>query len=179
MPKESASADNRLAKNATKTSMSSKNGFGRAISSRSAPTRERALLTELVVGEEHAGALTQNEKPTANIIAPSPPQSSGSIATVVTSPMVFQAGMTQPVRIAGIDPSYPQVARLRGVKGTVIMRCVLTEKGLAQNCTILKSPAYLDDAVLSVASTWRFTPVTWQGRGVSVNYVFKVNFKLG
>ncbi len=96
-----------------------------------------------------------------------------------TPPIVFQAGMTQPVRIAGTDPSYPQRAISGRVKGTVIIRCVLTENGLAQNCTVLNSPAYLDEAVLSVTPTWRFTPVTWNGRAVPVDYVFKVNFKLG
>ena len=96
-----------------------------------------------------------------------------------TPPTDFQAGMTQPVRIAGADPSYPQIARDRGVKGTVILRCVLTENGLAQNCKISPSPAYLEEAVLSAAPTWRFTPVTFQGQAVPVNYVFKISFKLG
>lgn len=100
-------------------------------------------------------------------------------STHTESSMFFQAGMTQPVRISGMDPAYPQIALLRGVEGTVIMQCLLTEKGLAENCTILKSPAYLDEAVLSVSSSWRFAPVTWQGRAVPVHYIFKINFKLG
>lgn len=178
-PTETSNAQNRLAQNTTKASMARKEKFGAVNSLRSAPTRERAPLMESIVGEEHAGVLAQKEEPVAHLMAPLAPQFSGTIAAVATSPMAFQDGMAQPVRISGTDPSYPQVARLRGVKGTVIMRCVLTEKGLAQNCTILKSPAYLDDAVLSVANTWRFKPMTWQGRVVPVNYVFKINFKLG
>jgi len=94
-------------------------------------------------------------------------------------PQMFKQGMMKPERIAGTDPVYPLTARLRRVTGTVTIKCVVTEKGLAENCKTSPSPAYLEEAVLSAAPTWRFTPVTFQGQAVPVNYVFKISFKLG
>lgn len=168
--------ENRLAENTPSGTSARKEGFGTLVPSRPARGREPIAPRESIVGDEHAGALAENEPPT--VFHAMTPESAVEVSTARV-PMLFQEGMNQPVRVAGTDPTYPQIARLRGVQGLVIMRCLLTEKGLAENCTILKSPAYLDDAVLSATRSWRFTPVKWQGRAVPVQYVFKYNFKLG
>ena len=152
-----------------------KEGFGKVASLRSAPVLAPAPMNEAIVGDEHAGVLLESVAKTDSVIVDAPPV----MAPAPAIPMAFQSGMAQPERIFGIDPSYPKIARMRGVSGTVIMRCVINENGLPQNCTILKSPAYLDEAVLSAARSWRFAPMKWQGRTVSVNYVFKYQFKLG
>jgi len=177
-PRDSVPAQASLSDNAGKPASARKETFGAATQSRSVRNREPAPLQESIVGDEHAGVLTENDQRSAMPMA-SAPESLETSAGSSNAPMVFQAGMTQPVRIAGTDPSYPQIARARGVTGTVIMRCLVTEKGIPENCTVLKSPAYLDEAVLSAARGWRFTPVTFEGRAVPVNYVFRYNFKLG
>jgi TonB family protein len=155
-----------------------KDGSGSPRLLQDAPLFNRLPPVESYVGGEQAGAFHQMEEPTSASAAPLKPESFGSRTTFATNPVAFQDGMTKPERIAGAEPVYPMTARQRGVEGTVVMRCVLSEQGLAQNCTILKSPAYLDDAVLAAADSWRFTPVKWQGRAVSVNYVFKYKFRL-
>lgn len=170
---ETTTAAASLPENGSKASRPRKEGFGPASSaSRSAQASEPAQWNESIVGDEHAGMLSE------------PPASEPSLASEPPSlspamPMTFQPEMTKPLRIGGTDPIYPMSARMRGVSGTVVMRCVITEKGLTQNCKILKSPAYLDVAVLDAARTWRFTPITRQGRPVSANYVFQIKFKLG
>ncbi len=157
-------------------------GRGSAGLFRPASLREPSLLKESIVADEHAGALSERIDPSilANAAETSLSVESASRADMdVSSPMVFQSGMTQPIRTSGVDPAYPMRARMRGITGTVVMRCVVTATGLAKNCMILKSPAYLDEAVLTAAQSWRFTPIVWQGRPVSVNYVFKYKFQLG
>ena len=146
---------------------------------RTSAAREPSSLKESIITDEHAGIFSEQIGSSSAAGAPLPEQSVSRAAVDTSSPMVFQSGMTSPVRISGTDPAYPMRARTRGISGTVVMRCVVTETGLAQNCMILKSPAYLDEAVLAASRSWRFTPVVWQGRPVSVNYVFKYKFQLG
>lgn len=153
-----------------------KEGFGSALPARSIPVRELPAWKESIVNDEHAGLFSEHPLPP---VPPLAPEFVAPLPVSKSAPMVFQAGMTQPTRIAGTDPVYPMSARLRHVTGTVIVRCVITEKGAVEDCSTLKSPAFLDEAVLAAARSWRFTPITWQGRPVSVNYVFKYNFKLG
>lgn len=172
---ESSPAANRLPESPGK-GMTARNATN---ASRTSPVREPSSLTESTITDEHAGIFSERIGTSAVAGAPSPQQSVSPAAVDTSSPMVFQSGMTVPVRISGAHPAYPMRARMRGISGTVVMRCVVTETGLAQNCMILKSPAYLDEAVLTASRSWRFTPVVWQGRPVSVNYVFKYKFRLG
>lgn len=176
--REAANTPASAEKTSPKAYVLNKDGSGSPRLSQDAPLLNRLPPVESYVGGEQAGAFHQMEEPTSEAAAPLTPESLRSRATFATNPLAFQDGMTKPERIAGAEPVYPMTARQRGVEGTVIMRCVLTEQGLAQSCTILKSPAYLDDAVLAAAGSWRFAPVTWQGRAVSVNYVFKYKFRL-
>lgn len=177
-PRQSARAQANAAEGPAKPATARKEAAGLASQSRPVQPREPVPPKESIVGDEHAGALAENDLQPA-VPAAIAPEPVGNSAVPANSPMIFQAGMTQPVRISGIDPSYPQIARMRGVKGTVIMRCLVTEEGLARNCSIIKSPAYLGEAVLSASRTWRLTPVTWQGSAVPVYYIFRYNFKLG
>lgn len=172
---ESAPAANRLPESPGKA-MTARNATN---VSRTSAAREPSSLKESIIADEHAGVFSEQIGSSSAAGAPLPEQSVSRAAVDTWRPMVFQSGMTSPVRISGTDPAYPMRARMRGISGTVVMRCVVTETGLAQNCMILKSPAYLDEAVLAASRTWRFTPVVWQGRSVSVNYVFKYKFQLG
>ena len=65
------------------------------------------------------------------------------------------------------------------VSGLVIVRCTITEKGTAEDCTIVK-PLFpsLDRAVLDwlAGSTW--SPITLGGQPRRVSYVFNFNFRL-
>lgn len=172
---EATAATASLPESNAKPLLARKESLGKAAPLRAAPVADSGLKNESIVADEHAGMLVESVATNGGSAVEMAP----SMLRVSSTPIMFQAGMAQPERIYGIDPSYPKIARMRGVTGTVIMRCVITEKGFAENCTILKSPAYLDEAVLSAARSWRFTPMKWQGRTVSVNYVFKYLFKLG
>lgn len=140
--------------------------------------RDVSSWRESVVTDEHAGSYAESPAPKglADTLLANDVQKIALHRPL--SPVPFAAGMTHPVRISGTDPTYPRIARIRNVSGTVVMRCTITVEGAARNCMILKSPAYLDDAMLDASRTWRFTPATEQGRPVSVFYVFKANFKL-
>ena len=58
------------------------------------------------------------------------------------------------------------------------MKCVITTAGTLQGCRILKSLPFLDEPVLQALAQQRYTPVTFQGRPVAVEYVIPFKFKL-
>jgi protein TonB len=86
----------------------------------------------------------------------------------------FGAGMTRPQRIGGRDPSYTREALAARVEGLMIVRCTITVDGKLQDCRVLKSLPHMEKAVLEALATHRYKPVTFQGKPVSVQYVFNI-----
>lgn len=145
---------------------------------RANPVSELPSWRESVVADEQAGMYSDHSF-VKELVQTSPVnETPQKFVNRPLSPVPFAAGMTHPVRISGTDPTYPTIARIRNVSGTVVMRCTITVEGAARHCKILKSPAYLDEAMLEASRTWRFTPAIEQGRPVSVHYVFKAKFQL-
>jgi TonB family protein len=162
-----------LAKNTTKPAPTRAK-----MATRANAARDVSSWRESVVTDEHAGSYAESPAPKGLADTSSANDVPKIALHYPPSPVAFQADMTHPVRISGTDPTYPTIARIRNVSGTVVMRCTITVEGVARNCMILKSPAYLDEAMLDASRTWRFTPATEQGRPVSVYYVFKAKFQL-
>jgi protein TonB len=87
----------------------------------------------------------------------------------------FGAGMERPKPLPGNrQPQYTREAREARVEGTMLVQCVITTSGALTGCRVLKSLPFMDKAVLDAMSTWHFTPVTFQGRPVNVQYVIPV-----
>ncbi|HZJ52822.1 MAG TPA: energy transducer TonB [Myxococcaceae bacterium] len=120
--------------------------------------------------------------------------SPGAIRTSATVPVVppavlpagvvpFSQGMSRPVLRSSPNgqrsPDYPLEVREAGVSGMIIVRCILSVEGKAEECTIVKPlvPS-LDREVLDwlARSTW--SPVTLGGKPQRVSYVFNFNFRL-
>jgi periplasmic protein TonB len=90
----------------------------------------------------------------------------------------FGAGMVRPTRIGGRDPVYTREAREAHVEGLAIAKCVLQSSGELTGCRLVKGLPFMDRAILDALATYRFTPVLFQGRPVSVEYVINVRLKL-
>jgi periplasmic protein TonB len=90
----------------------------------------------------------------------------------------FGLEMTRPARIAGQDPVYTREALEARIEGLTIVKCVITSEGTAQNCRMIKALPHMEKAVLEALATQKFKPVTFQGRPVSVDYVFNIRLVL-
>ncbi|AKT43627.1 energy transducer TonB [Chondromyces crocatus] len=90
----------------------------------------------------------------------------------------FGQGMTRPVLLSGVPPTYTREARAARVEGMVLVQCVVTVDGAARNCRILKGLPHLEDAVLRAIATHRYKPSTFAGEPVTVRYTFSFRFKL-
>jgi periplasmic protein TonB len=86
----------------------------------------------------------------------------------------FGAGMTRPQKISGKDPVYTREALAAKIEGLMIVRCVITVEGKLEGCKVIKPLPYMEKAVLEALATHQYTPVTFQGKPVSVNYVFNI-----
>jgi len=90
----------------------------------------------------------------------------------------FGEGMTRPERIEGREPQYTREALEAHISGIMLVKCVITTDGRLDNCRIVKPLPHMDKAVLDALSTWRYKPVLYQGRPVSVDYVITVRLVL-
>ncbi len=91
----------------------------------------------------------------------------------------FGEGMTRPVLLDGPEVTYPREAREAKVEGSVLAKCVITTAGALRSCRILKGLPFLDQPVLDALTRRRYSPVTYQGRLVEVEYVIPFRFTLG
>jgi periplasmic protein TonB len=90
-------------------------------------------------------------------------------------PVAFEpSAMTRPQRVSGREPQLTSEARAERVRGTALVRCVVTREGRVTNCRLLNGLPYMEQELLEALSTWRVTPVTSQGKPLDVDYTFVV-----
>jgi TonB family protein len=77
-------------------------------------------------------------------------------------------------------PSYPQLARLRGYQGVVVLFVEVLADGRVGQVGIKRSVGHdiLDRAALEAVSTWRFEPGRREGRAVTMSVEVPVRFVL-
>jgi periplasmic protein TonB len=93
--------------------------------------------------------------------------------------VAFGEGMTRPELLSGpAKPPYTREALEARVEGTMLIRCTLTAEGIATNCRIIKPLPHMEESVLNTLKAQRYKPVTFQGRPISVEYVFNFRFVL-
>ena len=86
----------------------------------------------------------------------------------------FGAGMERPKKLSGRDPEFSREALAAKVEGLMIVRCVIELDGRLDDCKVIKSLPFMEDAVLSALATHRYSPVMFQGRPQRVNYTFNI-----
>ena len=136
--------------------------------------------------EKTAAAAPEAPKPAPVAVAPTPSvidaepvaaREPAALAPVPTGNEIipFGAGMSRPVRIAGVEPKFTREALEVGVQGTMIVRCIIEIDGSLSACKVLKPVAHMENAVLGALATHRYRPVMFEGRPRRVSYVFNIN----
>ncbi len=121
--------------------------------------------------EEKAGARTSMA---ARAPEPRRPQSDGP-SLESGEPVAFDPSvMTRPQRVSGREPRLTPEAQAERVRGTALIRCVVTREGRVTNCRLLNGLPYMNQELLEALSTWRVTPATTQGKPIDVDYTFVV-----
>lgn len=95
-----------------------------------------------------------------------------------TGAIPFGAGMTRPTLVSKGDPQYTREALTARVQGLILVKCIITVEGTLRSCRVVKGLPFMDKAVLESLAQWKFTPVTFQGRPVNVEYVIPVRRRM-
>lgn len=104
---------------------------------------------------------------------PPPPQAEGPIRFVVGG------NITEPVKISGLNPIYPEPARRARIQGAVVLECIIGKDGTVTQTTVLRGlPLGLTESAVDAVRSWRFQPSTLNGRPVEVLYILTVRFNL-
>jgi protein TonB len=105
--------------------------------------------------------------------APPPPEPEGPVRFVVGG------SMTEPVKLSGANPAYPEAARRARVQGVVVLELTIDTEGQVTRVRPLRPlPLGLTEAAVAAVQTWRFQPSTLNGRPVTTNYIITVRFLL-
>lgn len=103
-----------------------------------------------------------------------------SLGATPSQPVPFEpGGMTRPQRVSGREPQLTSEARAERVRGTALVRCVVTREGQVRNCRLLNGLPHMEQELLEALSTWRVTPVMAQGKPIDVDYTFVVRIPAG
>ncbi len=96
-------------------------------------------------------------------------------------PMRFVVGgaMTEPVKLTGAGPVYPEAARRARIQGVVVLELTIdTEGRVTQIHTLRPLPLGLTEAAVAAIRTWQFQPSILNGQPVALNYIMTVRFHL-
>lgn len=102
----------------------------------------------------------------------------GQVGGTGTDVLPFGAGMTRPEPISKPAPQYTREALEAKVQGLMIVKCHITTDGSIKNCRIIKPLPFMEQAVLDSLYAARYTPVTFQGKPVQVDYTFNIRLTM-
>ena len=90
----------------------------------------------------------------------------------------FGDGMSPPMMLEGKPFAYTREALAARVEGTMLVKCRINVSGRLENCRVLKGVPLMEQTVLSELASRRYTPVTYQGKPVAVDYLFTIRLQL-
>jgi protein TonB len=105
--------------------------------------------------------------------APPPPEPEGPVRFVVGG------NITEPKKISGPTPIYPEAARRARIQGVVVLECTIGKDGRVQNVKVLRGlPLGLTETAVDAVNKWKFEASTLNGKPVEVLYILTVRFNL-
>jgi protein TonB len=95
------------------------------------------------------------------------------------APIRVGGNIREPRKMRHVAPSYPEMARIARVQGTVVVECTLTPEGRVADMRVVRGHTLLNEAALRAVEQWLFTPTLLNGVPVPVILTVTVNFQLG
>jgi TonB family protein len=91
---------------------------------------------------------------------------------------VYSNGWTRPVKIAGPDIQYTPEALAHRVHGIVVVRCVITAEGSAEDCQVIKTVPYMEEEIVRILKASRYRPALLDGVPQRIRYTFAIQLAL-
>lgn len=91
-----------------------------------------------------------------------------------------EGGITMPVAVTKVPPTYPEAARAAKIRGTVVVDVLIDPTGAVRDARILESPdPSLATAAIAAVRQWRFEPARdADNKPVDVHFVLTLRFAL-
>ena len=103
----------------------------------------------------------------------------GPKRTLAMNAVKVGPGMTAPMLLSKVEPSYSEEARAAKYQGTVTLQIVVDTDGTATDIQVVKSLGFgLDEKAVEAVMAWKFKPGTMGGTPVPVQAMIEVNFRL-
>jgi protein TonB len=78
-----------------------------------------------------------------------------------------------------LQPTYPALARVAHIQGTVELHAIISKTGSIENLTVIGGHAMLVNAALHAVRQWRYRPYLLNGEPIEVETDITVKFTLG
>jgi TonB family protein len=98
-----------------------------------------------------------------------------------TGPIRFVVGgkITEPEKVSGPVPLYPEAARRARIQGVVVLECIIGKDGSVTDVKVLRGlPLGLTESAVDAVRSWKFKPSTLNEKPVEVLYILTVRFNL-
>lgn len=88
-------------------------------------------------------------------------------------------GVSTPVNLLRVEPTYPELAKKIGAQGLVVIECVIATDGSVRDPKVVRGAhPLLDKAALEAVRQWKFAPGRMGERPVDVLFNLTVRFEL-
>ena len=71
-----------------------------------------------------------------------------------------------------------QEARKRRIEGVVVLQGIIGADGALESLAVVRSVPELDEAAITAAGAWQYSPVMFEDEPIRLRFVFTVNFSL-
>jgi len=77
-----------------------------------------------------------------------------------------------------VQPTYPQIAKITHIEGTVTLTAIISRAGEIESLHVVSGNPFLAQAALDAVQRWRYRPYILNGEPVEVETQITVNFRL-
>jgi protein TonB len=106
------------------------------------------------------------------------PGAIGSPAVYSLDVIPFGEGMLPPRLTRNHPIRFSREALEARVEGRALVRCTITTEGNVENCRFLQRLPHMDEAILGALYMRKYSPATYQGKKISVDYNIPIRLKL-
>ena len=97
--------------------------------------------------------------------------------TIISSEYPANNGVSGPVVLYKVDPSYSEKALQKNLQGSVVLHLIVDSEGHARDISVVKSLGLgLDEKAIEAVEQWKFRPGYREGKPVAVRATIEVDF---
>jgi protein TonB len=110
---------------------------------------------------------------------PTAVRSGGDLRSAPAVPVRPGGDIRPPVKLRHVLPAYPDIARVAGVQGVVVLDCTIGVEGRVSDVKVLGGPILLQAAAADAVRQWRYRPTYLNGVAIPIVMTVTVRFTLG